>query len=410
MRFIYPTIVSALLSLWSLVGQSWQLESEAFGQVRYFPDSPLYQGQASQNQSVALELSAYREISSALSLELIPFYRHDWQDDERSHGDIRKAFAQWVSPRVEVGLGINKVFWGVTEAVHLVDIVNQTDAIEAPDREEKLGQPMLSLSFPLRKGLIDLYLMPYFREQTFAGKDGRLRGPLVIDTNNPVYEHKSKEHHLDWAIRLKQSFAQAELALSYFQGTGRDPSFQPALNPVSPVLRPYYPQIKQLGLEVQYIKEEWLWKLESIYRRGQPNLAFKIEDYYAMTGGFEYNIYGIFDTVQDLGIIFEGIYDQRRDNALTLTEEDFVVGTRWTLNNLNSTQLLALWIRDVDSSAHNFVLEVSTEIGNSIAITLEAFVFSKQKPPNIFDPLRADDFGYSLRNDDYLQVEIGYYF
>ena len=173
---------------------------------------------------------------------------------------------------------------------------------------------------------------------------------------------------------------------------------------------PYYAQIKQVGLEGQYIRDEWLWKLEAIYRKGQPNLQFEVEDYYAMTGGFEYNIYSIFDSFQDLGIILEGIYDQRRDNALTFNEEDIVLGTRWSLNNMHSTEVLGLWIQDADSSAHNFVLELSTEIGNSIAVTVEALIFSEQQRNSDPGRFTADSMGHQMRQDDYLQIEIGYFF
>ncbi|MDD7885073.1 hypothetical protein [Flavivirga sp. 57AJ16] len=35
----------------------------------------------------------------------------------------------------------------MTESNHLVDIINQTDAVETFDGEEKLGQPMVQLSW-----------------------------------------------------------------------------------------------------------------------------------------------------------------------------------------------------------------------------------------------------------------------
>ena len=43
--------------------------------------------------------------------------------------------------------GVRRVFWGVAESNHLVDVINQTDAIENPDQEDKLGQPMLNLAY-----------------------------------------------------------------------------------------------------------------------------------------------------------------------------------------------------------------------------------------------------------------------
>ena len=44
-------------------------------------------------------------------------------------------------------VGVGKVFWGVTESQHLVDIINQTDLVENIDTEDKLGQPMLETTW-----------------------------------------------------------------------------------------------------------------------------------------------------------------------------------------------------------------------------------------------------------------------
>ena len=82
---------------------------------------------------------------------------------------------------LELRFGVDKVFWGRTESRHLVDVVNQTDLIEYPDEEEKLGQPMLRLTLPRAWGVADIFFLPYFRERTFAGRDGRLRSALVVD-------------------------------------------------------------------------------------------------------------------------------------------------------------------------------------------------------------------------------------
>ena len=53
--------------------------------------------------------------------------------DERS---LREA--HWLHDKGawDLLIGVGKVFWGVTESRHLVDIVNQTDLVENPDQEE----------------------------------------------------------------------------------------------------------------------------------------------------------------------------------------------------------------------------------------------------------------------------------
>ena len=62
--------------------------------------------------------------------------------------DIRELNYLLFGETWEVRLGVDKVFWGTTEFVHLVDIVNQTDLVEDVDGEDKLGQPTVNLSVP----------------------------------------------------------------------------------------------------------------------------------------------------------------------------------------------------------------------------------------------------------------------
>ena len=76
--------------------------------------------------------------------------------------------------------------WGVTETNHRVDIINQTDFTEGFDGEEKLGQPMIKISFERPWGLLDVYALLGFRERNFSGTKGRLRLPLSINEKNSL--------------------------------------------------------------------------------------------------------------------------------------------------------------------------------------------------------------------------------
>ncbi|MFA0280087.1 hypothetical protein AB4489_26825, partial [Vibrio sp. 10N.222.55.F8] len=99
----------------------------------------------------------------------------------------------------ELRAGVGKVFWGVTESAHLVDVVNQTDAIESVDGESKLGQSMVHFTSIKDWGTIDAMLLPYFRERTFAGEDGRLRTPVPV-SDDALYESSREEKHVDVAL------------------------------------------------------------------------------------------------------------------------------------------------------------------------------------------------------------------
>ena len=385
-----------------------QGEGEISLQTRLFNQSAPYVEQEQHSRSFAMAFNVSGDFDENFEGEVDVFYRYDDADWERTKGDVRKAYLRWINPHFEVLAGVNRVFWGVTETNHLVDIVGQTDLVESPDRETKLGQAMVALTLPIENGFVDFYILPYFREQTFPGEEGRLRFSLPINQDKTIYEDKDEENHIDFAARAAKSFEDTELALSYFQGTGRDPSY--VFSESNATIFPYYPQIKQFGFEAQYIRNQWLFKFESIYRDGQPNLFFEREDYHALTTGFEYTLYGVAGSFQDLGIIAEFLYDSRGQAALNPYEDDYALGIRWALNNLNSAELVAVWIQDVDRFARVFVIEGSIEVGESMALSLESTIFSHQPQPSVLTPLESDRLLYDLRDDDSLQITLSYYF
>jgi hypothetical protein len=181
-------------------------------------------------------------------LQLTPFAAFLAVDDNRSHADIREASFTGSFGNVEIKTGISQVFWGVAESVHLVDIINQTDLVENIDGEEKLGQPMIAASRISPYGQFSLFLLPYFRERTFPGKDGRLRSSAVVDVDNPIYESDREEKHMDWALRWSKSISVLDVGISHFYGTSRDPVFASSLDSQGhPVLLPVYYLIRNRG-------------------------------------------------------------------------------------------------------------------------------------------------------------------
>jgi hypothetical protein len=369
------------------------------GEFRYFPHSPLSDEQF---EHVDLSIAAQPQYhlkwdNGYQTFTFVPFIRADWQDQERTHFDIReltwlKAERSW-----ELRLGIRKLFWGVTESQHLVDIINQTDLIENLDGEEKLGQPMINFALIKDWGTVDFFLLPYFRERTFPGEKGRLlAGGIPIATDQARYESGAKEKHLDFAVRWYHYFGDIDIGLSHFSGTSREPRLLPETDGVGQLhLIPYYEQIHQTGLDLQITKEEILGKLELISRQNEQGR------YTALTGGFEYTFVGVFDSDADVGLLGEYLFDDRKDNATTPFENDLMIGTRLTFNDIQSTELLAGIIFDLDSTARFYNLEASRRLGDSWKLTLEARIYSD---------MPTDDLSYGLREDDYLQLELAWYF
>ena len=152
-----------------------QINSKTIGrqstQPRPFPtmlqDSYFEQGAQGQSQytgSLALQSEANHQINEQQQAQVKLFARWDEQDSHRSSVDVQEALWTYAKQQWQLRAGIGQVFWGVTEGQHLVDVVNQRNYLESIDGDIKLGQPLINVSFEQEQHLLDVYLLPYFRE------------------------------------------------------------------------------------------------------------------------------------------------------------------------------------------------------------------------------------------------------
>lgn len=365
------------------------------GQVRYFPTEPLQPGQKDQSVSFVAQPEYFHEFEAGHSFVFVPFFRLDDADEERTHFDVRELNFFWSHEDFELRVGVGKVFWGATEILHLVNIVNQIDLVENVDLEDFLGQPMLNLSLSRDWGALDLFVLPYFRERTFAGEEGRIRGALVVDAGQAKFESSAEEWHTDGVIRYSKVVGDLDFGIYHFYGTGREPTFLPGRgNDGAAVLVPFYELIHQTGSDMTYVVGDWLWKFEGLHRSGQA------DSFFALTTGYEYTFIGIFGAV-DLGIITEYFYDERDQSTPSSLENDIGLGFRLALNDEQGTEFLFSWIQGLGASGGILNLEAGRRIGNNVKLSLEVRGF--------FD-LPPDNFLFQQRNDDYLQLDLEYYF
>ena len=155
-----------------------------------------------------------------------------------------------MAPAYEWTVGVSKVFWGVAESQHLVDIINQTDLVENIDQEDKLGQPMVNLSLIRDWGTVDLFVLSYFRERTFPGSKGRLGPRPTVDTGAAIHESGAGGRRTDLALRWSHSLGDYDLGLAWFHGTSREPRLLPRLGPGGEAsLIPLYEVIDHFSLD-----------------------------------------------------------------------------------------------------------------------------------------------------------------
>ncbi|MFA5633116.1 MAG: hypothetical protein WC997_16530 [Porticoccaceae bacterium] len=393
-RRLAPLVLAALCGTASALDIFGQVGLEA----RYFLQSPQDDAQVDGfSASLNFEPQFYHAWDSGRqSIAVVPYLRLDQYDAERSHFDMRELTYVKAAQSWELRAGIRKVFWGVIEFQHLVDVINQTDAVENLDGEDKLGQPMLNLALIKDWGTVDLFLMPYFRERTFSGREGRFRPATPVDMDEARYESGAAERHVDVAVRYAGTFGDYDIGFAHFAGTSRDPRILSALDAQGDAfLYPFYDQIHQTSLDLQVTRENILWKLEALHRSGQG------ESYYAAAGGFEYTFYGVFGTPWDIGALGEYHYDERGKSAPSGLDDEIALGVRLAMNDAQSTDAIAGILVDRDTGARFFSVEASRRIGDSWVLELQARFLQGQ---------RHEDPAYGISKDDYIELYLSYNF
>ena len=366
-------------------------------ELRVFAHEPSLARQRGHSLSLSAQPEFYHEWNNGDdSIAFVPFARLDNADSKRTHVDIRELWWQKVANDWELRVGLGKVFWGVTESRHLVDIINQSDLVENIDGEDKLGQPMINYSLIRQWGTVDVFVLPGFRERTFPGAAGRLRGSAPVDTSLTSYDSGDEERHIDLALRWSHTIGEFDIGLSHFYGTSREPRFLVHTGAGGlPALAPHYDLVHQTGVDVQATIDSWLWKFEAIHRSGQANA------FLAAVAGFEYTFYGVSDSSADLGVLVEYLVDSRGDNAPQPFEHDVLAGMRLALNDAPSSEVLAGVIFDLDGNATTFSVEASRRLGARWKLEAELRAWTD---------VSANDPLFALRNDDHIQITVSRFF
>jgi len=371
----------------------WGITGEIGVQVRSFPRDPNFgvQEHATISPSITMEVELLKEWNNGRDrFTFIPFGRWDAHDDQRSRIEIKELHWTHQEEDWSLLLGISKVFWGVTESRHLVDIINQTDSSADIDGEDKLGQPMINLTLEREWGSIDLFLLPYFRERIFPKQDARLKGLFSV-RGDAAYSSSLKEWHPDWAMRYSHTFGEFDLGVSFFRGTSREPRpKEREANSKGKTVRAYYETISQFGIDLQWTRDSWLWKLEHSVTYGHR------KTFWGLVAGFEHTFFQIFDTNADLGLLAEYLYDARTHNVFeappSALEHDIFGGVRISLNNPADSNLLAGIIMDARDGEVSALVEASHRLNQNWVFEVETRWLFATDTLSAFHDLRRDSF------------------
>jgi hypothetical protein len=363
---------------------------------RAFAFDPKYAGQA-QGSSVSLVAEpevAIKTEDNTHTWTARPFYRLDPVDGKRSHADIRQASYKLALEHIEASAGVGQFTWGVLESHRPTDVINQTDFVEQPNGQAKLGQPFAEVGYVGASSSLRLYYLPYFRERTFPGLRGRLRFPVLVDTDHPQFESQYGRWAPTGAVRFATTIGDFDFGVGAFTGLSREPRFIAELT-TGQVL-PRYDLLHQGSADMQWTLGPFVLKAEALTRMWTEQRRVSV----AGGVGAEYTIFKVVRDA-DLSFAAEMLWDTRAvDAPPTFFEHDAFGGARFAFNDTASTEISAGAIVDVFDGTTFGRLEASRRLGDHWRISADGNVFFG----------RPGKLEGSFLKDDHLHGRIAYFF
>lgn len=370
-----PLLAACLVGSSHANAEAWEysIHGEATAEAWYFPSDPQDPRQEDEVLSTSVKLDMqWANAEAGRRVTFVPFARWDSADSERTQADVRELNLLLEYSESDLLLGIGKVFWGTTESVHWVDVINQTDLVEDLTQETKLGQPMINYNRYTDHGHFSFFALPGFRERTFPGAHGRLRTLPRVVPDEASYASSREDRHVDLAMRWSNTVGDLDIGLSWFRGTVREPVYNVEVRADGEtVLIPHYDIVDQLGLDGVWLKGDLLIKFEVMSRHGQGD-----EDFFRLAAGPEYTFWGAFGSRADIDVFAEFLYDSQGQNDINPFERDIAYGLRLRLNDLHDTTAQLAAITDLEDAGTFISFEGSRRVGESWKLHTEARVFT----------------------------------
>ena len=194
------------------------------------------QGLIDNNVDLMGELDTTFDLSRALRLRLHPRVAIDPLEPQRDRFEPYDAYVEYTADAWTLLAGQFIENWAAVEMFSPIDLLNRRDLERNLYDPEKLGELMVRLRLSLPEGdwiqqpTISLYALPLFRNTPLPGNHDRFRLDITGDNVGDL-TNKTVRPSFDagFAARSTITVGRADLALFYYGGPGRIPSF--ALDP-----------------------------------------------------------------------------------------------------------------------------------------------------------------------------------
>ena len=329
-----PLLLAAALLALAPSSGAVELSGHLAFEPRGFTQSPAHPGQSRHGLSLAFSPSSHHAFDDG---RRACCSRRSCDSTPRTTGartsTCGSCWYQRVFEASELRIGIGRVFWGVTESRHLVDVVNQTDLVRERRSRGQARQPLRQPHPHSATGHSRLLRAAGVSRADLSGAGGapalravRRYGPRHLRVRCGPAACRPCGAVVTCESGISTSASPTSTARAGSRGSGPLPvcaDGRPALasgcRPAGAVLAPRYDVVHRTSLDLQATRDAMLWKLEALHESGQG------DSYLAWVAGFEYTWFGI-DESGTLGLLVEHLFDGRGGNAPQPLENDVFRG------------------------------------------------------------------------------------
>jgi hypothetical protein len=345
------------------------------------------QGLEDDNVDLMGELDSTFALSRALRLRQHLRVAIDPLEPPRNRYEPYDAYVEYTADSWTLLAGQLIESWSAVEMFSPADLLNRRDVERNFYDPEKLGELMvrLRLSLPeggwIRQPTFSLYALPLFRRTPLPTNHDRFRFDITGDDVGDL-SNKTIEPSFDagFAARATATIGRADLALFYYGGPGRIPSF--ALDPryQAPRLTPVYYRADSVGASAQWALGPWVLKGETVYTMtsasGLPG-SFKgavPESYFQYVVGMDRTFTDVLGKNEVTVTLEYSGEDNPRVTSITGLrpfKSDFFVSARWQFNDQRRSQIQAFLAADILKSEQLWLVDFQTTLHGNLKLLIE---------------------------------------
>ncbi|WP_347330763.1 hypothetical protein [Marinimicrobium locisalis] len=382
MKLDLPVILFFVMAVSSAHGYS---RTEIGLQYRHFFHSPPVTAGTSLTESY--ELRGEWEKTSEhgpWSLDANLFVSLNSEDTERTYLDAREARLSYDFDDWRFSAGMGTFFWGVSETINVANQLNQSDLREGVDGKVKMGQPFVSINHSFAQARFSMFYLPVFVERVFPERPAL---PLKVTSQGAFEEDPDG----DVAVRLEWFLEDAEVGLSLFRGTRRDPLLRPFVSEGGETrLQPFYPQSDSLSVDVVTFWQSWILK-------GELQAGEELNRGYTATNiGVEYPFYPQVANVQQVSVVAEHLTDDRDEQAASIGQNDLFVGFKADWGTLGENKLRWVAGYDLEYGSRYWDVSLESRLTDFYRAHCQVVIFSKVD--------RRDSRLHPVETEDYIEL------